>query len=347
MSLVGPPPPSWSVDDASAGAREVRPGLWRLRLPVAWDSVGHVNAYAIALHEGVMLADCGGAGHPSCVPALERALAQAGWALEDVRVLVGTHTHSDHVGLAQTVIERGGAAFWMHPASEHFYDAVREPQRIAALRDRRARAEGVPDALLPYFRDTREETEGVEAAVMPDHLLVDGVRLPSRLGEWEVVETPGHSPSHVSLVQREQGVVILGDLLAPIYTPYFDYGHTADPIGEFVASTDRIAAIGGLHIGLPGHGRPLEDLPAVMVVHRDGVAQQLAAALDAVRDGVGGAYAVSIRVCGEPASGEFAVWNMTNTMCLLRHLRVTGAIVRDAMPDGTFAYRDAAVPAAR
>lgn len=41
--MVGPVPPSWAVDPGDAGVREVVPGLWRLRLPTAWDVIERLD----------------------------------------------------------------------------------------------------------------------------------------------------------------------------------------------------------------------------------------------------------------------------------------------------------------
>jgi glyoxylase-like metal-dependent hydrolase (beta-lactamase superfamily II) len=339
--VVGPPPRSWSVDAPSAGAREVLPGLWRLRLPLPWAEIPHVNAFVIDIADGVMLVDCGPAGDSSCEESLHRALAQTGHSLADVRLLVGTHTHSDHIGLAAFVREQTGAELWMHAATEHFYNAMRDPEGVQAARERRARAEGVPEDLLGEFRDVREETEGVIAPVDPDRELVDGMRLPSALGDWEVVETPGHSPSHVCLVQRERGLVILGDLLSPVFTPYFDYGYSPDPIAEYLQSLERLETMGGLTLGLPGHGRPLEDVDSLIVLHRRSVEERLAATQAVVDRGAYGAWEITAQVFGERPSGMGGVSHVGEVMAYLLHLRRQGTVVRNVGPDGTFTYAPA------
>jgi glyoxylase-like metal-dependent hydrolase (beta-lactamase superfamily II) len=336
--VVGPPPRSWSVDAPSAGAREVLPGLWRLRLPLPWAEIPHVNAFVIDIADGVMLVDCGPAGDSSCEESLHRALSQTGHSLADVRLLVGTHTHSDHIGLAAFVRAQTGAELWMHAATEHFYNAMRDPEGVEAARERRARAEGVPEDLLGEFRDVREETEGVIAPVDPDRELVDGMRLPSALGDWEVVETPGHSPSHVCLVQREQGLVILGDLLSPVFTPYFDYGHSPDPIAEYLQSLARLQTMGALTLGLPGHGRPLEDVDSLIVLHRRGVEERLAATEAVVGRGAYGAWEITAQVFGERPSGMGGVSHVGEVMAYLLYLRRRGTVVRTVGRDGTFTY---------
>ena len=90
-----------------ARADRVLPGLWRLRLPLPWPGVPHVNAFAIAAGDGVVLVDTG-LHEPGALRQLERALDQAGLRLEHVRLLVCTHAHSDHYGLAAPIVERVG-----------------------------------------------------------------------------------------------------------------------------------------------------------------------------------------------------------------------------------------------
>jgi len=111
--MVGPPPASWAVPPERARAFELAPGIWQLRLPLPWPQVPHVNAYWLA--DLRVLVDCGSAGHPSHRASLSAALGVAGASVDDVRTLVGTHTHSDHVGLAAWVIQASGCEFLMHP----------------------------------------------------------------------------------------------------------------------------------------------------------------------------------------------------------------------------------------
>lgn len=330
------------MDPGGAGAWEIEPGLWQLRLPLPWDTIATVNAFAIALDDGIMLVDCGSAGDPTHRDALLAAMDAAGVSLADVRLLVGTHTHSDHVGLAEWVIAQSGCRFLMHPASAHFYDAMREPERIEAARSARATREGVPGPELALYGDVREETEGILAPVDPDEPLREGARLASALGDWEVVETPGHAPSHVCLVQRERGIAILGDLVSRAFAPYLDYGYSPDPVSELLASYDRVAAIGGIRMGLPGHGRPLPDVPSVIEDHRAGIRGRLDDARAAVAAGPAGAYEVTRRMFGEPDSDQVAVWQMTEVLCYLKHLRGEGAVVRAEDEGGTYSYRLAA-----
>lgn len=288
------------MDPSQAGARRVADGVWRLRIPWAWGDGGHVNAYVIAHEDGIVLIDCATAGHPTCVIALETALARAGYVPEDVRALVITHAHSDHAGLAPWVLDRSGCEVWMHPDTGHFFDAVREPDRIAAARRRRAVQEGVPADRLEDCADVREEIQGALGVVTPDRPLVEGVVVPSGVGDWTVLETPGHCPSHVILVQSESRMVILGDVVCSAFIPWLDYGYSADPAREHLDSVGRVASLGAGMIGLPGHGRPIDDLPAVAAVYEGGLRERIASTLRMVAEGPGSGYEISRRVFGKP-----------------------------------------------
>ena len=143
--IGGTAPESWSVDADRVGAFEVRPGLWTLRLPVAWSDITHVNAHLLERPDGgVTLVDCGSAGDDSCCDALVTAIARAGHDVTDVRELIVTHAHSDHFGVARQLVAESGCVMRMHPAHEAFTDGRNEPERIQAARRRRSLREGVP-----------------------------------------------------------------------------------------------------------------------------------------------------------------------------------------------------------
>jgi glyoxylase-like metal-dependent hydrolase (beta-lactamase superfamily II) len=336
--MAGPTPASWAVDPSEASASLVTDGVWRLRLPLAWDGISHVNAYAVE-GDGVVLFDCGPAGDPTCAQALEHALAQAGLAPQDVTTLVATHAHSDHVGLAPWLVERSGCEVWMHPATAHCFDAIREPVRIRAARARRSRAEGVPAERLGDYASLDEELKALMGVFEADGALVEGVTVASGIGDWEAFETPGHCPSHVALVQRESGLAILGDVACVSFVPWLDYGYSPDPAGEHIAAMARVAALGPAVTGLPGHGRALEDLPAVAAMYHHGLVDRIAATRRAVSEGPAGGWVISRRVFGETEDRAEEFAHFVETASYLRRLRLAGVVVREQTDDGTFCHK--------
>ncbi|MHB2000230.1 MAG: MBL fold metallo-hydrolase [Solirubrobacteraceae bacterium] len=335
--MTGPPPPSWAVDPGAARAARCAEGVWRLRLPLSWPGIDHVNAYLLERDDGLLLVDCGSAGDPSCREALAAAIEQTGaGTLADVRALAITHAHSDHSGLAAFVSSTSGCEVWIHPDHAHFYGVFSDPAAISAARRRRARREGVPKRLLPACADVREELQGAEPLGLVRPLRA-GVRFATSAGEWEVVETPGHAPSHVCLLAEDAGVAIVGDLLCRVFVPWFDYGFTPDPIAEYCASLDRLDQVEA-PLALAGHGRPLEDLSIAIEEHRSGIAARLAAARQALRAPARGAYEVALRMFGEQRDAIASVDRLVEVFAYLRHLRLAGEVARESGAGDVFRY---------
>jgi len=180
-------------------------------------------------------------------------------AVEDIDLVVCTHAHSDHFGLAAPITAASGADLWIHPAWGHMKLMASDPEAALEQRLEVARQSGVPVAGLERYRARGEDAETGYAGVRePDRDLVPGVEVVTDHGAWQVYETPGHAPSHVVLHQPERRLMLTGDHLLGRTVLFFDYGHTADPVGEYLDSLDVIEPLGS-NLCLPGHGRPFRD----------------------------------------------------------------------------------------
>jgi glyoxylase-like metal-dependent hydrolase (beta-lactamase superfamily II) len=156
---------------------------------------GYVNAYLIDGDEGVTLVDT---LLPKKEGTITKALSTIGRSLSDVAAIVLTHSHADHAGSAAAVKEASGAAVY---ASAGDVAAVRGEEKPPPppVADR-----------LPFLKPIMRLLPGA-APVVVDHVIGEGVdsRLPEDL---EVIDTPGHTPGHVSyLLEREGGLLFVGD----------------------------------------------------------------------------------------------------------------------------------------
>jgi glyoxylase-like metal-dependent hydrolase (beta-lactamase superfamily II) len=303
------------------------PGVWRLRLPLPWPGVPHCNAWAVAAGDGIVLFDTG-LHEPGSMADLERALEMVGLRLEHVRLLVVTHAHVDHYGQAATIVERTGCELWMHPNHAHLTRALDDPDAALQRGLEVARSAGVPEEPLRQWSE-RDESFGVAGVVEPDRDLVSGVVVDTDLGPWHAIETPGHAPSHVCLWQPQRRLLISGDHLLGRVSLYFDYGYTPDPVGEFLASLDRVEALGA-RLCLAGHARTFGDVRGHIAANRALVNERLAALEDVLRrDGPLTAFQAIPGVYGEALAPENAQWWLSETLCHLRHLQVTGRAEND------------------
>jgi len=301
----------------------VIPGVWRLRLPLPWPGVPHCNAFAVAAGDGVVLFDTG-MHEPGSLAHLERALHQVNLRLEQVRLVVCTHAHSDHYGQAGPIVERAGCELWMHPDHAHMTQAAQDPERAFERRLEVARQSGVPaEPLKRYAEGRKGQGYGIAEIVLPDRELVDGVEIETDLGTWVTYETPGHAPSHVCLFQPERRLLISGDHLLGRVSLYYDYGWTPDPAGEFLASLDVVDRLDA-RLSLAGHGKPFTDVHGHIEANRTLVGERIAAIEAAIADEELTAFDVVPRVYGEVLNAMTANWWLSETLCYLRHLEVTG-----------------------
>jgi glyoxylase-like metal-dependent hydrolase (beta-lactamase superfamily II) len=302
----------------------VLPGLWRLRLPLPWPGVPHVNAFAIAAGNGVVLVDTGLA-EPGGLRQLERALDQAGLRLEHVRLLVCTHAHSDHYGLAGPIVREAGCELWMHPNHEHMTRAAANPERMLERRIEVARQSGVPaEALARYESGRRGQGIGVAEVVLPDRELVSGVEVETDLGPWRVYETPGHAPSHVVLHQPQRRLLLSGDHILGRVSLYFDYGYTPDPVGEFLHSLDVVAGL-DVQLVLAGHGRPRRDAEALVEANRREVHERMERVRRALAQGPRTPFEIVPELVGREAPSQMMIsWGLSEVLCYLRHLELSG-----------------------
>ena len=133
---------------------------------------------------------------------------------------------------------------------------------------------------------------------------------------------------HVCLHQPERRVLISGDHLLGRVSLYFDFGYTPDPVGEFLTSLDRVELLDA-RLALSGHGRTFADVAAHIVANRTLVAQRLGAVLHVLGErGPITAFDAVPHLYGEQISPATANWWLTETLCYLRHLEVTGRVRR-------------------
>ena len=305
------------------------PGVYRLRLPLPWPGVPHCNAWAVACDGGFVLFDTGMHAADS-MEQLERALSMCGLRVEQARLVVCTHAHSDHCGQAPTVCAQAGCELWMHPSHELLTRMVEDPEAVFARRLEVARQSGVPEEpLRRYAQERKPTTSGFAGPVTPARDLRDGTTILTSLGEWVTYETPGHAPSHVCFFQPERRLLISGDHLLGRISLYFEYGYSPDPVGEFLTSLDRVQGLGA-RLCLAGHGRTFADVQAHIRGNRELVAERLALVRGALAEGESTAYEVVPRVYGHELGPQNAQWLLSEILAHLTHLEALGEVRRVA-----------------
>jgi glyoxylase-like metal-dependent hydrolase (beta-lactamase superfamily II) len=224
----------WRRADALDPASVTAAGEWWLRFGCF--AIGLDDGGAVLVDAGIGPADSPAASWAPVPGRLPEELAAAGLAPDDVRTVVLTHLHTDHVGWAVTDSRPyfRNARYLLQRAE---FDAVDELN--PSLRER----------LIAPLRATGQLS------------LVDGDTPVA--GPVRVVATPGHTPGHQSVLvdTGEDAVLVAGDLLVhavQLVDPDLPYALETDPSAARESRTgrlDELAARGGLlatsHLGEP------------------------------------------------------------------------------------------------
>lgn len=230
-------------------------------------SVGPVNVYLID-DEPLVLVDTG-PNYSVALSSLEAALAEQGRQVEDIGLVLLTHQHYDHLGLAATVQARSGAEV---AALEPLVAFARDcPASIAAEHEYQARVmeiHGVPEETVRVLRQISVAFTRFGASVGITRPLRDGDTIELGRRRLRVEHRPGHSPTDTLFVDDDEQVAFVGDhLLRHISsnpTIQRPPGRPADPylrppaLVSYLDSMDRTFAL-ELELLLPGHGPPIAD----------------------------------------------------------------------------------------
>ncbi|MFF3751538.1 MBL fold metallo-hydrolase [Streptomyces sp. NPDC002018] len=222
-----------------------------------------VNFYLVEEPDGLVVVDTGLPGHRR---GLTDTLAKLGASVTDIKAVLITHAHIDHLGLAARLHREAGATVWVHRADAPTLAAAR-PARAGVTAER---------SIVPYL------LRRPSAALLPLRLALRGgfspepVREPETFdgrrvlrpvpGSPEAVPLPGHTPGSTAYLFPRHGAVFTGDALIThdgltgARGPRLICRAFTHDSAAALASLDRLAELtehdGELTL-LPGHGEPM------------------------------------------------------------------------------------------
>ncbi len=234
----------------------VLPGVHRVPLMLPNDALKAVNVYLIEDDDGYTLIDSGWDSRASW-QSLTDGLAAAGADVREVRRVLVTHVHRDHVGQSTRIARESGAQVWL--------GAGERPGFVAMTRDMAGLAESQRAYLLRA--GAAELVAEIEGKVplpptapwdQPQHWVGDGDEVTPSIS---AISTPGHTQGHVSFFDAGRGLFFPGDHVLPHITPSigFEPFPTGTALGDFLGSLAKVRPLSAKLV-LPAHGPVFTDL---------------------------------------------------------------------------------------
>jgi glyoxylase-like metal-dependent hydrolase (beta-lactamase superfamily II) len=213
-------------------AKKLVDGLYRI--------AGLANTYLLDAPEGLTLVDT---GFPDGAEKILASVRQLGRAPNDLRHIILTHAHLDHIGSLAAIVRVTGARTYMHPLDVPIAERGTGFRPLAA-------APGLLAGLL--FKLFARSNRSVEPCRI-DQTVTDGEVLPIG-GGLKVIHVPGHCAGQVALLWAERRVLFTGDACTNIFGLGPPIGYEDRAEGE--RSQRNLAAL-DFEVACFGHGPPL------------------------------------------------------------------------------------------
>ena len=162
-------------------------------------------------------------GSPQFLPALIQELPRDGIQPEDIGIIVHTHLHMDHCGANEAFKRLSGAKIALHPVQKENYQLV------------------VVDGARIF---------GLEPPEFAEDYVLEGDTLSNDSVTLEMIISPGHSPDCICFYNRNDKILICGDVLFNMNTGRVDLpGGNADQLKASIESLSKL----DIEYLLPGH----------------------------------------------------------------------------------------------
>jgi glyoxylase-like metal-dependent hydrolase (beta-lactamase superfamily II) len=207
-------------------------------IPITSRYIFGVNIYLLKTERGYFLIDTGIAKRRG---QLEGELQEAGCRPGDLKMIIITHGHLDHVGNAAYLREKYGAKIAMHRGD---YGMVESGDMFVDARG------GVVIGLVGFLMRVLGLSN--YERFTPDTYLEDGHDLSEHGFDARVVHIPGHSKGSIGILTTE-GDLFCGDILGNTGKPAKTT--IVDDSTELDASVERLRTL-EIKTVYPGHGKP-------------------------------------------------------------------------------------------
>lgn len=296
----------------------------RIVLPTPF-AVGPVNAYVYA-QDPITVVDPGPL-YPPAQAALAQGLEQLGVDPGDIRQVVVTHHHPDHIGYAPLLAEQSGARLLMHREAA---ERTASPYGDEAASEALLRRHGVPDAILAAMA---KELRRIVSFMVPlrDYLpLEEGDVVTVGGGQLRALVLPGHAPGHLCLQAEDH--VLGGDLLIAGITPnpIFEVGPAGrrPSLQEYRQSLERVRRL-PVVTWLPGHRGDVVDPIALIESYEHQMSARQQKLRRLLAEGPRSAFALSQELF-PMARGADPFLAISETLGQLDALQAAGRVVEES-----------------
>lgn len=274
--------------------REISDGVYQLEVPMRYNPLGYTYSYL--LRDAATLIDTG-VGTREALESLSRQLRRAGIELSEIRHLVVTHLHGDHIGLMEQIRRISGAKIVAHRrAVEIQRERLEDGGRIFEETKNELRLLG-GGSYMNFLSGFGDRVRRKRSVFEIDETVEDGDLLSLEGEEIRVHLTPGHAQEHICLHDEKRHILFSGDHVLPKITPHISLHDPwgGDPLREYLQALDKIHGL-PVKTVYPAHEHSFDDLDgriSELKIHHKMRCEEMK---EAMRGGAGTVYEISSKV---------------------------------------------------
>jgi glyoxylase-like metal-dependent hydrolase (beta-lactamase superfamily II) len=182
-------------------------------------------------------------GYPGQLPLIREAILKAGMPLDSLNKIIITHQDIDHIGSLPSILKDTMQSIEVlaNEVEKPYIEGVKHLMKITPEAIANAGA-NLPESMPIEWREAFIAILKKPPHAPVDTIVTDGEELPY-CGGISVINTPGHTPGHISLYHKPSKTLIAADamiisdgqLLGPVPEHAVDYPQAVKSISKFMA----------------------------------------------------------------------------------------------------------------
>jgi glyoxylase-like metal-dependent hydrolase (beta-lactamase superfamily II) len=270
--------------------------MMKVNIPIP--ALKYVNSYVIRGDRGYVIIDTGWDNESSFTSFLSN-LNKINVNLNDIKYILITHFHVDHIGLVNRLKNLTKATFILHNEDKKYIEKfTKNSEKVKEeIRDT-LRNIGVPKELyqnlniLPWVKRLKfyeEVNEFIIGIKNEEEISLGNISL-------KAIWTPGHTPGHMCFYDNERKILFTGDHILPtISSNISQLIEEGSALSEFIKSLLKVNDL-EVRLGLPAHQGLITDLKARIKELRLHHINRLMEIVESVKNGLRTPYEIAASI---------------------------------------------------